>query len=242
MNKVIFVADAHLKDPTTAEYVDFMRFLDEMRTAPGRPDALFLLGDIFDFFVGFPEVLFARHLAILARLAELAASGVRVVYTEGNHDFLLGKLERTGFPVSFVPRHCDLNLGGPWYASHGDFADEGDWPHRLLSFAVKNPLTDFLTYLLPPWLVWHGAHLFSRSSRKYVSSKRTFDERVFDGFVSRRISEGYRGAILGHFHRAELREIDSGGRRFTLCLLGSWQADRSWMSWEAGRFTVRTFG
>lgn len=241
MEKAIFIADSHLKSPASAEYKDFIRFLDEIVLSDTELRALFILGDLFDFFLGFPHVVFYEHIEVLSRLHALAQKGVVVFYFEGNHDFFLKKLNKQGFPVNIVESRMDVRLDGKYYVSHGDMVNKKDYPHRLLAAAVKNPVTYLLAYVLPPYLVYEFAHLFSRFSRKNISSKRVFSEHILKDFIHAQMNKGYDGAVLGHFHKNMVIEEKAGGKNFKLYLLGCWKDDRSYLVYEDGQFASRSY-
>jgi UDP-2,3-diacylglucosamine hydrolase len=241
MKKAIFIADSHLKSPSSPEYVDFINFIDNTVLPDDELEALFILGDLFDFFMAFPRVIFYEHMEVLSRLNKLAVRGVKVFYFEGNHDFFLKKINKEGFPANIVERHMYVQLDGKYYVSHGDMANKKDYSHRIMSAVVKNPVTYFLAYTLPPYLLYELAHLFSRFSRKNISSKRTFSENILTDFINGQINLGCDGAILGHFHKNMTIEKKSNDKIFTLHLLGSWKYDRSYLVFENGCFCSGVF-
>ncbi|MRR35913.1 UDP-2,3-diacylglucosamine diphosphatase, partial [bacterium] len=85
--RAIFIADAHLRHEGDQNYRLLMEFLAGLR---GAVDTLFILGDLFEFWIGYETVPFTHYLPILDRLKELAESGTEIVYLEGNHDFHMG--------------------------------------------------------------------------------------------------------------------------------------------------------
>lgn len=85
--RAIFIADAHLRQPGDENYRLLMEFLAGLR---GNVDTLYILGDLFEFWIGYDPVPFTHYLPLLDRLRELVDSGVRIEYFEGNHDFHMG--------------------------------------------------------------------------------------------------------------------------------------------------------
>lgn len=240
MEKVVFIADAHLTSQNKEEYKDLLSFLDGLM-AFDHLDALFILGDLFDFFVGFPKVVFYEHLEMLHRLKSLSLKGISIFYFEGNHDFFLRKLNKLGFPVTFIEQGMDIYLGGKkFYVSHGDRIDRTDYAHRLLTFLVKNPATNLLSYLLPPHLVYDFAHAFSRFSRNNISSKRPFTPLPLREFAKSCANFCYSGAILGHYHKSMILE-PTDDKGIPIYLVGSWKEDRSYLLWEGGRLSYHNF-
>lgn len=85
--RTIFIADAHLASPDDNNYRLLLRFLHELE---GELDTLYIVGDLFDFWLGFPSQPFAEYAAVIDALERLVLRGCRLVYFEGNHDFHLG--------------------------------------------------------------------------------------------------------------------------------------------------------
>ena len=83
----LFIADAHLLAPQDANY---RRLLEFLRAQRGRTRTLVLLGDIFEFWIGYRYCVFSAYVPLLEALRELREAGARIVYVEGNHDFHLG--------------------------------------------------------------------------------------------------------------------------------------------------------
>lgn len=240
MKKAIFLADAHLKSPKEKDYRDLLLFLDNLKDDK-ELDSIFLLGDLFDFFVGFPKIIFYEHLKLIEKLQYFAERDVNIFYFEGNHDFFLKKLNKTGFDVNIIENSLDLYLGGnKFFLSHGDRIDKTDYAHRTLSFFVKNPLTNLLSYLLPPYLVYDFAHMFSRFSRENISSKRLFKTTLFIPFAKECVNKGYYGAILGHFHKSMIIQPDEN-IPIPLFLVGSWKENQEYLEYDMGQFTFKKF-
>ncbi len=101
----IFLADAHLLDPSDANYRRLLAFLDRQRGSVGT---LYLLGDIFEFWVGYHHTVFAPYVPLLEALRRLREAGARIVYVEGNHDFHLGPYIEETLGCTVLPD------GGGW--------------------------------------------------------------------------------------------------------------------------------
>ena len=86
-----FVSDAHLgterPDRQELRQQHLVRLLHEVVTGGGN---LFIVGDLFDFWIEYDRFIRADYFATLSRLAELVRGGTKVHYVSGNHDFALG--------------------------------------------------------------------------------------------------------------------------------------------------------
>lgn len=238
MRKAIFIADSHLKSPNSEEYRDLVAFLKNLLN-DSELSALFILGDFFDFFVGFPHIIFYEHLEIIALLKNLENKGIPIFYIEGNHDFFLKKLNKYGSKINFIENKIALYQNGKFFISHGDLLYKRNYSHRIMTFFIKNKITNFLTYLLPPYLVYHFAHFVSKLSREKI--REEFKEEQLKDFISSAIKEGYDGAILGHFHKKTVISLNICNKKFTLYLLGSWKYDRSYLVLKNKEFYFETF-
>ncbi len=233
MSKCVFIADAHLKNVDDAEYVDLLEFLNIICDESKDIKALYILGDLFDFFIAFPQVVFYQHIPLLSMFEKIAQNGIKVFYLEGNHDFFLKKMNFSGYPVEIVERSLSISLNGSkCYISHGDLTNPKDYQHRLLSTIVRNPLTYTLAYILPPHIVYHFAHWFSSFSRKNISGKKAFDSDIFKDIAPFLTKRGYKSAILGHFHVTKRIEVPLKDELFQFWLVGSWKEDRSYLIFD----------
>lgn len=107
--RAIFIADAHLRHEGDENYRLLVEFLTELR---GTVDTLFILGDLFEFWIGYETVPFTHYLPILKKLQELAENGTEIVYLEGNHDFHMGPFfTKTLAPGSIPARPSSPSRG-----------------------------------------------------------------------------------------------------------------------------------
>ena len=117
-----FVSDIHLGSGNTAEQRRVERlFLDFLTQIEGDAETLFLVGDIFDFWFEYKEVVPKGFVRVLGRLAELSDKGVRVVMLTGNHDMWVGDylVEECGIEIYTKPQTFSL-AGKEIFVAHGD--------------------------------------------------------------------------------------------------------------------------
>lgn len=151
----LFIADLHLQTEEPAITAGFLRFLQgEARKA----DALYILGDLFEAWIGDddPNPL---HRQIASALKALADSGVPCYFLHGNRDFLVGQRFARESAMTLLPEEKLLDLyGRKVLIMHGDTLCTDDagylafarkctipgsnacfWPYRCLSAAVSLP-------------------------------------------------------------------------------------------------------
>jgi UDP-2,3-diacylglucosamine hydrolase len=167
-NKTYFISDMHLGssvfgDPLAREK-RLVRWLDSIRE---DAKALYLLGDIFDFWFEYKQSVPRGFTRFLGKLAELSDSGVEIHYFTGNHDiwvydYLPGEINLILHKEPFVMQIA----GKTFYLAHGDGL--GDYSHsfKLVRWFFHNRTCQFLfrNFLHPDWgIKW--AYVWAKHSR-----------------------------------------------------------------------------
>jgi len=144
--RTYFVADLHLTDERPAATGRFFRFLqDEVAGA----DALYILGDLFETWIGDDhDEQVAGDTA--RRLAALAEAGTRVCFMHGNRDFMLAEryAAQSGMALIADPARIDL-YGVPTLLMHGDTLCTDDIAYQAFRRRTRHPLTRALLRRLP---------------------------------------------------------------------------------------------
>jgi UDP-2,3-diacylglucosamine hydrolase len=234
----IFIADAHLKQPDNPVYRHFQEFL---RSLQGNVDELFIMGDLFDFWIGYPTNAFPHYQPVLDQLARLVAGGTRIVYFEGNHDFHLGPVftEQLGAEVHPGPAVMTLD-GKKVYLCHGDQINEKDRGARMLRAVLHGSITKALISVVPPAVSARIAvFLGGKSKRNYPKNNRKWDRRaILREFAARCFAEGCDMVVAGHFHDP-FTETDEHGR--VLVSLGDWLGRFSYGEWENNGIALKKY-
>ncbi|MBW8330041.1 MAG: UDP-2,3-diacylglucosamine diphosphatase [Thiobacillus sp.] len=144
--RTYFVADLHLTDERPAATGRFFRFLQE--EAAGS-DGLYILGDLFEAWVGDDDDEQVAH-DTARRLKALADAGTPVYFMHGNRDFMLARhyAARSGMTLLADPARIDL-YGMPTLLMHGDTLCTDDVAYQSFRRRVRNPLTLALLRRLP---------------------------------------------------------------------------------------------
>ena len=202
-----------------------------------------ILGDLFEFWIGYPRVPFTHYLPVLEALRHLREKGVEIVYFEGNHDFHMGPFftETLKARVFRGPATIDLD-GKRVYLCHGDQINRRDVGYLLLRLLLHNALTGMVARLVPASIVSVIADRMSRLSRKNHHQRRVKWDYVaiLREFATARFREGYDVVITGHFHTPLLEESPDGGKQ-TLLSLGDWITHFSYGEWLDGELSLKKF-
>ena len=236
----IFIADAHLQQPGDENYRRLLCFLGELE---GNLETLFILGDFFEFWIGYPTARFPQYLPVLDGLRRLTERGTRLVYFEGNHDFHLGPYFRETLQAEIHPGPAVLSLDGRrLYLCHGDQMDRQDYGYRLLRWVLHSAFTRALTAVVPPAAAGGIADWLSRTSRGKCQDPRHAEDRlrVPRAFAAERFAIGDDVVVTGHFH-APLLERPPQFPGKTLVCLGDWISQFSYAEWQDGDVALRTY-
>lgn len=238
--KSIFLADAHLKLPTDKNYRKLNSFLQSL---PEDVENLFILGDFFDFWFGYRDIVFSIYVPILATLESLVHRGIKIYFIEGNHEIHLGPFFRTRLHAHSNPRQLSVHLSGQrLYLAHGDLLDDSQrWYRRWRKF-IRNPITCRFISLLPPHFTSRVAQLLSKGSRSQLQSNgyncipenQSLTDKLTNVFRS-----GHDAAIIAHYHHPAHRQIELNDRQYPVYHLGDWITDYSYLLLEDGNFLLK---
>jgi UDP-2,3-diacylglucosamine hydrolase len=236
----VFIADAHLKSERDENYRTLLRFL---ATLEGNTDTLFILGDLFEFWIGYRRIPFSNYSPLLEQLRKLSASGVRIVYFEGNHDFHMGPYFSETLQAEVHPGPAIVSLDGKRvYLCHGDEINSRDYGYRLLRALLHSSISKLLIPLVPAAVTSFIAERMSRqSSKKHGRRRLSWDyAAILREFAAARFSEGCEVVIAGHFHLPFLERSADGGERVLLSL-GDWISQFSYGEWLDGELSLKSY-
>lgn len=226
MQTAWFLSDLHIKsneDPKSQILVQFLESLKKKRPATH----LFLLGDIFDLWIGSSEFFAEKYSNVTKALIALPKRGIQVTYIEGNHDIQVGDFWRTyGIDVTYFDVQIRLN-GTKLYLCHGDFINQKEkFYHRYISW-IRSKNGYRLAHLLPGPFWWYFGQYVGKKSREYSSrSYQLRRDQILDDFRSFSKAK-YQNAlydilIAGHIHHLIDEQMVMGAHKFRIINLGSW--------------------
>ena len=209
---VDLVSDLHLhvEDPAT-----FEAFTGYLRSTPA--DAIFLLGDIFEVWIGDDAALPGSFEADCAQWLRQAAATRALFFLHGNRDFLVGQawLEQAGATLLDDP--CLLHWNDHrWLLSHGDALCLADTDYQLFRAEVRQPdwQAAFLAKPLPERrAIARGLRQASEARKSGGADYADADPSLSDAWLSR---AGTDTLIHGHTHRPADHRTPAGGRRIVL--------------------------
>jgi len=237
--RTIFLADAHLVSPADHNYRLLLQFLSGLE---GNTENLFIMGDLFDFWLGFPSNPLRQYDAVLVALQSLRQSGCRLIYFEGNHDFHLGDLfhKRLAAEIHTGPSIVDLQ-GKRLFLCHGDQINHADYGYRLLRLLLHNPLTAAAIANFPPSLAISIKERLQKTSRVgYQAKVERWDYRkIICDFALSVQQQGCDGLITGHFHLGFIEELVNPP--FTIISLGDWMEQFTFGEMVEGKLLLKSY-
>ncbi len=138
MHNTLFISDLHLGDARPSTSALFFRFLE---TTTRGAATLYILGDLFDYWVGDDQL---EHDAlgrdVAAGLRRVAESGTDIFLMHGNRDFMLGDRFATAAGLTILPDPTLIDLHGkPTLLMHGDTLCTDDIAYQKFRVQARNP-------------------------------------------------------------------------------------------------------
>lgn len=229
----LFVSDVHLNNARGNIVRAFIDFLDEKAR---HADALFILGDLFDEWLGDDDDK-PPHREVSDALAALTATGLSVSVVHGNHDFLLGKKFAKRSGCTLLGDHTIIDVyGTSTLIMHGDTLCTRDVNYQAFRKMTRNPIMQkmFLSMSLDK-RVEKAANL-RRESREDMALKADDIMDVTPDAVDDIMRKHeVRHLIHGHTHRPAIHNFMLNGQEATRIVLGDWYEQDSVLIWdEAG--------
>lgn len=236
-----FVADLHLAgDPEdTARLLAFL----EAQAGPDGADTLYIMGDLFDLWLGSPKLQLEFQTEIARGLERLKARGVTVKFVEGNREFRVARAFGHLFSAATEEAFDDEVAGLRLHVAHGDRVNADDRLYRLWRRVSKNRPAFVLFDLLPRRVGLAVALDLERRLRTTNRKmKRSFPEAHCRRYAEPRVAAGADLVLLGHFHVERLIPIEAGTRRGAVLCLPDWRTSRRYLRIERdGRTEIVPF-
>ncbi|MBK1694358.1 UDP-2,3-diacylglucosamine diphosphatase [Chromatium weissei] len=220
---ILFIADVHLSPECPATVARFLRFLDSRAR---RAQQLYILGDLFDAWIGDDDAT-PFNLRVIAALRELTAAGVDCAVLAGNRDFLLGRrfFRQTGCRRlhDFTCIQC---AGEATLLMHGDLLCSDDVAYQRFRRRVHNPLFQQL-------FLWKSlaqrrkiAEHYRRTSMAVNAQKATaimdVNPLTVNAFMQR---FAVTRLIHGHTHRPDAHLLWLNGKSARRTVLAQWNEE-----------------
>lgn len=199
-----------------------VNFLDSIKQ---NADAIYLLGDILDYWYEYKYVVPRGYVRFFGKLAELADSGIRIVWMKGNHDIWI---------FDYLPKELGIEVadgvlienihGKKFFLSHGDGVGKLDISFRVIRGLFRNRFCQWLfSGIHPRWTV-PFAYNWSSYSREGGEERGIPDERLLKN-LREFVREFHKQHpeidyfVFGHIHVLSREEVEEGCE---VIVLGEW--------------------
>ncbi len=230
----LFASDLHLHRDRPASLASFARLA---RGAARRADAVYLLGDVFDQWLGDDDTT-PPHPEAEEELRGLCDSGVRVAFAAGNHDFLVGGgfAARTG--VTLLDEASVIELDGRrTVLTHGDQLCTADTDYQAFRAHARDPAAQRAFLALPLAERAHMAAQLRHRSRELTALKPDDITDVAPDAVEALLREHQADDLVhGHTHRPAIHHVTVDGRDCRRIVLADWYAEGSVLAVEDGEY------
>jgi UDP-2,3-diacylglucosamine hydrolase len=218
----LFISDLHLQEshPRTAEA--FFAFLVERAS---QAEALYLLGDIFEYWAGDDDLATPFHQRIVSALRALSDQGVAVYWMAGNRDFLVGQAFADAAGLTLLPDPTVLGIAGQSIALvHGDAQCTDDLKYMAFRAQVREPAWQ-QQFLAMPLTQRKTIIAGLREGSRQAHGEKSYDIMDVTPAAVNALHEATQaGTIIhGHTHRPALHLDEQTGRR--RYVLPDWELD-----------------
>lgn len=212
----LFISDLHLDDRRPDATQAFLAFLER---EAGDADALFILGDLFEYWLG-DDAPTPVGQAVAPALKALSDAGVPIAFTHGNRDFLLGERYAEAAGMRLLGEEHVVELyGAPTLLLHGDTLCTDDVEYQQIRKMLRNPAwqAEFLTKTPQDRVAAAMQAREMSAEHKEGVSMEIMD--VNAGAVDDALRRhGVQHMIHGHTHRPAVHDEPAGQR----IVLGDW--------------------
>ncbi len=243
--KVYFVTDIHLGIPDRESSKQrerlLVKWLDEVKVDAA---AIYILGDLFDFWFEYATVVPKGYSRLLGKIAEITDRGIPVNFFKGNHDiwdfgFFSNELGMNVFESSL---ETEIN-GKTFFIAHGDGLGPGDRGYKFIKWIFSNKINQRLFAMLPPSLGAWLAGFFSNKSRKKNAPRDLIysgpeNERLYQ-YCRKKLKEKHLDfLVMGHRHIPLDLELEGGSRYISV---GDWVTNFSFAVFDGETLSLRKY-
>lgn len=232
----LFISDLHLDAERPGVTDQFLEFLQH---EAGDAEALYILGDLFEAWIGDDDPD-PEKTRVIGALGEIVRGGPPGYFMRGNRDFLIGDTfcGRTGLTLLEDPTQVEL-YGEKVLLMHGDTLCTDDIAYQRFRAMVRNPAwqEDFLSKPFEARLA-----LASQARMQSEAHIRGSEAEIMDvnqQAVERALADSGVSLLLhGHTHRPNVHHFEVDGTPMTRIVLGDWYTQGSVLRWDESGYDL----
>ena len=227
----LFISDLHLEAERPDISQQFLQFLD---TEARQADDLYILGDLFEAWVGDDDPN-AHYFRIKRALRKVVDGGVPVYFMHGNRDFMIGRefANETGVKILDDPYKVTM-YGQKTLLSHGDALCTDDVRYQRVRKMVRDPEWQRNMRSKP---LKERLRIAQEARRQSLEQTINMSLEIMDVNQQEveKVIRQYDVDVLlhGHTHRPDVHTVDLGNRKAKRIVLGDWYTQGSVVRWDS---------
>lgn len=223
----LFISDLHLSQERPAITALFLRFMQEVAS---RSDALYILGDLFEAWLG-DDIVLPEYREAISAIRQLTQQGIPVYVMYGNRDFLMREQFEQMSSAQLIHEPYILSLDGQdTLLLHGDTLCTDDVAYQQFRSMVRDPKWQDALLSKTPEQRLALAREYREMSKTEMAKK---DEAIMDvnqhSVIDTMREQNVHCLIHGHTHRPGIHEFDLDGSPARRIVLGDWYHHGSYL-------------
>ena len=242
--RIYFCSDNHLGSPNRNLSLErekiFITWLDQIKI---DAQAIFFLGDLFDFWFEYKKVVPKGFTRLFGKLAELSDSGVDLFFFVGNHDCWIGNYFEDELGINVFHKKVDLNIDKyNILIGHGDGLGPGDNKYKFLKLLFRNPILKKLFSFIHPDIGISLGSFLSQKNKILSGNEKVFEsedkEMLFSYCKDVLKTKYYHFFIFGHRHIPLELDLGNNSKYFNT---GDWITHFSYLVYDGNSFNLNYF-
>lgn len=243
-NRTYFISDLHIGAGYITDRITHERKLVKWlrRIAPSAR-AIYLLGDILDYWYEYRTVVPRGYIRFFGVLAELSDQGVEIVWLKGNHDIWIFDYLPAEIGLTVADGVIERTIDGHRFVmEHGDGVGEHRRSYRIMRRLFRNRFAQWLYAAIHPRWTVGFAHRWSKHSRLHAECPTPPKVLAEDDPLirfTRSFTESHGHVdffIFGHRHTVVDQETDTGAR---VIVIGDGFNLMTYGEWDGSQFSLR---
>lgn len=242
--RIYFCSDNHLGSPNRNLSLErekiFITWLDQIKI---DAQAIFFLGDLFDFWFEYKKVVPKGFTRLFGKLAELSDSGIDLFFFVGNHDCWIGNYFEDELGINVFHKKVDLKIDNyNILIGHGDGLGPGDNKYKFLKLLFRNPILKKLFSFIHPDIGISLGSFLSQKNKILSGSEKVFEsedkEMLFSYCKDVLKTKYYHFFIFGHRHIPLELDLGNNSKYFNT---GDWITHFSYLVYDGNSFNLNYF-
>jgi len=242
--RIYFCSDNHLGSPNRNLSLErekiFITWLDQIKI---DAQAIFFLGDLFDFWFEYKKVVPKGFTRLFGKLAELSDSGIDLFFFVGNHDCWIGNYFEDELGINVFHKKVDLNIDNyNILIGHGDGLGPGDNKYKFLKLLFRNPILKKLFSFVHPDIGISLGSFLSQKNKILSGSEKVFEsedkEMLYSYCKDVLKTKYYHFFIFGHRHIPLELDLGNNSKYFNT---GDWITHFSYLVYDGNSFNLNYF-